>query len=238
MADWLGLRPELNQSLNAQLGLTESQLLAADGRYTNREIVERRMRSMFGEDHGLDWFEKNGLVAWERHVSERYPRGVLKLPRVPVYFPEIVERGRELKEVLDPLGVHWDLSSYAAVPLWSGCWSHKTRQSDQLFLVNYKLPFQTSTTTQYNPCRRAVAAPRLALGVTLNRSTAAARGTLTAMRSSWWEPTDIRRGAQSAFRSACTRRSPPSLPASATGPKISRPAPPRGSTSTPSFPST
>ncbi len=176
-ADRLGLRSELNQSLNAQLGLTESQLLAADGRYTNREIVERRMRSMFGEDHGLDWFEKNGLVAWERHVSERYPRGVLKLPRVPVYFPEIVERGRELKNVLDPLGVHWDLSSYAAVPLWSGCWSHKTRQSDQLFLINYKLPFQTSTTTQYNPWLAELSQRhRLALYVTLNRSTAAARG--------------------------------------------------------------
>ncbi|MBI2364725.1 MAG: molybdopterin-dependent oxidoreductase [Deltaproteobacteria bacterium] len=176
-AERLGLRPELNRLLNGQLGLTESERLAEDGRYNNREIVERRMRSMFGADHDLGWFEKYGLVAWERHVSERYPRGVLKLPRVPVYFPEIVERGKELKEILDGLGVSWDLSSYQAVPAWSGCWSHKTRQSDQLFLVNYKLPFQTSTTTQYNPWLAELSQRhRLALYVTLNRSTAAARG--------------------------------------------------------------
>ena len=176
-AERLGLRSELNQSLNGQLGLTESERLAADGRYSNREMVERRMRSMFGADHDLGWFEKHGLVSWERHISERYPRGVLKLPRVPVYFPEIVERGRELKEVLDRLKANWDLSSYQAVPAWSGCWSHKTRRSDQLFLVNYKLPFQTSTTTQYNPWLAELSERhRLAHYVTLNRKTAGEHG--------------------------------------------------------------
>jgi molybdopterin-containing oxidoreductase family molybdopterin binding subunit len=176
-ADRLGLRPALNQRLNAQLGLSGSQRLDADGRYTNREIVERRMRSMFGEDHDLGWFHKNGLVAWERQLAERYPRAVLKLPRVPVYFPDIMDRGQELKEVLARLGVNWDLSSYEAVPVWSGCWSHKTRESDQLFLVNYKLPFQTSTTTQYNPWLAELSERhRLALYVTLNSKTASEHG--------------------------------------------------------------
>jgi anaerobic selenocysteine-containing dehydrogenase len=176
-ADRLGLRPALNQRLNEQLGLSGSQRLDADGRYTNREIVERRMRSMFGEDHDLGWFRKNGLVAWERQLAERYPRAVLKLPRVPVYFPDVMDRGKELKEVLARLGVNWDLSSYEAVPVWSGCWSHKSRQSDQLFLVNYKLPFQTSTTTQYNPWLAELSERhRLALYVTLNSKTASEHG--------------------------------------------------------------
>jgi anaerobic selenocysteine-containing dehydrogenase len=176
-ADRLGLRPALNQRLNAQLGLSGSQKLDPGGRYTNRDIVERRMRSMFGEDHDLGWFHKNGLVAWERQLAERYPRAVLKLPRVPVYFPDIMERGQELKEVLARLGVNWDLSSYQAVPVWSGCWSHKSRQSDQLFLVNYKLPFQTSTTTQYNPWLAELSERhRLALYVTLNSATAREHG--------------------------------------------------------------
>ena len=64
-----------------------------------------------------------------------------------------------------------------AVPVWSGCWSHKTRQSDQLFLVNYKLPFQTSTTTQYNPWLAELSQhhPR-ALAITLSRATATRLG--------------------------------------------------------------
>ena len=171
-ADRLGLRPELNEKLNAELALSASEKMEATGRYTNREIVERRMRSMFGADHDIGWFEKNGLVAWERSLAERYPRAVLKLPRVPVYFPEIMERGQDLKAVLDQLKLDWDLSSYEAVPVWSGCWSHKTRQSDQFFLVNYKLPFQTSTTTQYNPWLAELSQhhPR-ALAVSLNPAT-------------------------------------------------------------------
>lgn len=176
-AERIGLLPEVNERLNGQLGLSESQRLETDRRYTNRDLVERRMRSMFGEDHDLGWFQKNGLVAWERHLAERYPRAVLKLPRVPVYFPDIVERGEELKEVLERLGLNWDLSSYQPMPVWYGCWSHQSRQPDQLFLVNYKLPFQTSTTTQYNPWLAELSEHhRLALYVTLNSKTARASG--------------------------------------------------------------
>ncbi len=171
-ADRLGLRSELNQRLNTELALSENEKLESDRRYTNRDIVERRMRSMFGADHDIAWFQKNGLVASERTLAERYPRAVLNLPRVPVYFPEIMERGQELKQVLDQLRLDWDLSSYQPVPVWSGCWSHKTRQSDQFFLVNYKLPFQTSTTSQYNPWLAELSQhhPR-ALAVTMNRDT-------------------------------------------------------------------
>jgi anaerobic selenocysteine-containing dehydrogenase len=176
-ADRLGFRSELNQRLNADLGLSESERMEAQGRYGNREIVQRRMRSMFGEDHDIGWFQKNGLVAWGRDLAERYPRSALKLPRVPVYFPEILERGQDLKEVLEELKLDWDLSSYQAVPAWSGCWSHNTRRADQLFLVNYKLPFQTSTTTQYNPWLAELSQHHSrALAITLNRATATRLG--------------------------------------------------------------
>ena len=173
----IGLTADVNERLNQQLGLSEREILEGGRRYTNREIVERRMRSMFGADHDLGWFHKNGLVAWERKLSERYPRGVLKLPRLPVYFPDILDRGQELKEVLDRLGLEWDLSSYRALPVWHGCWSHRSRRPDHLFVVNYKLPFQTSTTTQYNPWLTELSKrhPK-ALYVTLNREAARRRG--------------------------------------------------------------
>lgn len=172
-ADEIGLLPKLNQRLNAQLPLSGKYGLEGNRRYTNTEIVERRMRSMFGEDHDLNWFKKHGLLAWERSLSERYPRATLNLPRLPVYFPYIMERGQELKEVLDQLGLNWDLSSYQPVPAWYGCWSHKTRKPEQLFVVNYKLPFQTSTTTQYNPWLAELSERHVtALYATLNSQTA------------------------------------------------------------------
>jgi len=95
---------------------------------------------------------------------------------VPVYFPHLLDRAQELKEMLDRLGLNWDLSTYRPVPVWYGCWSHQSRQSDQLFVVNYKLPFQTSTTTQYNPWLAELSKRhRLALYVMLNRKTASDR---------------------------------------------------------------
>lgn len=176
-AERLGLTAEMNEKLNRQLGLAESQSLKRGQRCTNRELVERRMRSMFGADHDLGWFRKHGLVAWERSLAERYPRALLKLPRLPVYFPEVAERGAELKEVLDRLGLDWDLSSYRALPVWRGCWSHQSRRFGDLFAVNYKLPFQTSTTTQYNPWLAELSRQHpKALYVTLNRETALRRG--------------------------------------------------------------
>ena len=169
----IGLLPEVNARLNTKLGLKDQQTLGPGRRYTNEQIVENRMRSMFGPDHDLAWFREHGLVSWERSLAERYPRGVLKLPRVPVYFPHLLDRGAELKDVFAELGLDWDTSTYQGLPIWQGCWSHQTRQPDQLFLVNYKLAFQTSTTTQYNPWLAELSEYHpLALAVTLNRETA------------------------------------------------------------------
>ena len=176
-AERTAMLPELNRRLMTKLGLAQQHGLAADRRYSNEEIVDRRMRSLFGDDHDLGWFREHGLVRWERSLAERYPRGVLKLPRVPVYFPYLLDRGAELKELFGQLALEWDTSLYQATPVWTGCWSHKARRHDQLFLVNYKLAFQTSTTTQYNPWLAELSERhRLALYVTLNRQTAGARG--------------------------------------------------------------
>ncbi|MBI4528443.1 MAG: molybdopterin-dependent oxidoreductase [Deltaproteobacteria bacterium] len=172
-ADRISLTPEINERLNASLELAHAERLTGNRRYSNTEIAEHRMRCMFGEKHDLPWFQKNGVVAWERSVAERYPRAVLKLPRLPVYFPQIFDSGRELKKVLDQLGLGWDLSSYQPIPVWYGCWTHKNRQPGQLFAVNYKLPFQTSTTTQYNPWLYELSERhRMALYLGLNSETA------------------------------------------------------------------
>ena len=176
-ADRAGMLAALNERLNAKLGLAEEQKLEADRHYSNAEIVERRMVSMFGSDHDRRWFEEHGLVAWQRSLAERYPRAVMKLPRMPLYFPHVPDRGQELKEVLDQLGLDWDISVYQSLPVWYGCWSHRTRKPDHLFLVNYKLPFETSTTSQGNPWLMEIAQHhRLAMYVTLNTRTALSRG--------------------------------------------------------------
>ncbi len=176
-AEQLGLLDALYERLNGRLGLVDGFRLEPERRYSNEEIVERRMQSMFGADHDRAWFREHGLVAWERELPERYPRPLVRLPRLPVYFPHLLERGQELKQVVEGLGIQWDLSLYEAVPVWQGCWSHRARQPDQLFGVNYKLAFETSTTTQGNPWLMGLAQRhRLALYATLNSRTAGRLG--------------------------------------------------------------
>jgi molybdopterin-containing oxidoreductase family molybdopterin binding subunit len=176
-ADRLGLLPKVNELLNAKLRLSDEYKLEPERRYTNADIVQRRMQAMFGPDHDLGWFQEHGLVAWERTLAERYPRALVPLPRVPVYFPHMLDRGQELRTVLDQLRLEWDLSQYQPVPVWLGCWSHHQRRPEQLYVVNYKLGFQTSTTTQNNPwLMEQTQHHRLALYVTLNARTGRQRG--------------------------------------------------------------
>ncbi|MBI4492696.1 MAG: molybdopterin-dependent oxidoreductase [Chloroflexi bacterium] len=176
-AERIGVLPGVNERLNARLGLADDLRLEPERRYSNAEITERRMQAMFGPDHDLGWFQQHGLVAWERTLAERYPRALVALPRVPVYYPHVLDRRQELQPVLDQLGLDWDLSIYQPLPVWLGCWSHKARQPDQFYAVNYKLAFHTCSTTQNNPWLMELAEHhRLALRVLVNTRTAQQRG--------------------------------------------------------------
>src|SRR3989304_22477 len=100
--------------------LNQAYELKPDSRYPMPEIIDRMAKSWFGEERGLEWFQENGLVRIPRDVEEAYI-GPFIHARLPVYLEHFLQRGEELKEVTDGMGLKWDFSDYVPLPEWLPC---------------------------------------------------------------------------------------------------------------------
>jgi molybdopterin-containing oxidoreductase family molybdopterin binding subunit len=152
LGERLELGKEINAALNTKLRLKEDFKLEPDRRYEWQEILDRSAQSSYGADRDLDWLKEHGFIAWPRALGERYPRGVLKLPRLPVYFEHFLEVRPKVEALLKEAGLNWDLTGYQAMPFWKPCPAASERERGyNLMAVNFKYGFHAFSTTQQNP---------------------------------------------------------------------------------------
>ena len=148
----LGLGGKVNDRLNTKLRLKDPYRLEEQRRYRWEEILDQSAKSSFGPDHDLRWLKKNGFVAWRRGLGERYPRGLLNLPRLPIYFEHFLEVRPQIEALIKEAGLDWDLTGYQAMPFWKPCPASSQRERGyDLLAVNYKFGFHAFSTTQHNP---------------------------------------------------------------------------------------
>ncbi|MFQ5851396.1 MAG: molybdopterin-dependent oxidoreductase [Candidatus Binatia bacterium] len=152
LGEKLGLADKGNAELNTRLRLKDPYRLEEQKRYRWEEILDLSAKSAFGADHDLPWLKKNGFVAWRRGLGERYPRGVLRLPRLPIYFEHFLEARPQVEALTKEAGLDWDLSGYQAMPFWKPCPASSQRERGyDLLAVNFKFGFHSFSTTQRNP---------------------------------------------------------------------------------------
>ncbi|MBI2089834.1 MAG: molybdopterin-dependent oxidoreductase [Deltaproteobacteria bacterium] len=152
LGERLGLGDKMKAHLNAKLRLKDPYQLEEKKRYRWEEILDLSAKSSFGADRGLPWLKKNGFVAWRRGLGERYPRGVLNLPRLPIYFEHFLQVRPQVEALIKEAGLDWDLSGYQAMPFWKPCpASSERKRGYDLLAVNYKFGFHSFSTTQHNP---------------------------------------------------------------------------------------
>lgn len=152
LGERLGFGDKMKVHLNAKLRLKDPYQLEEKKRYRWEEILDLSAKSSFGADRGLPWLKKNGFVAWRRGLGERYPRGVLNLPRLPIYFEHFLEVRPQVEALIEEAGLDWDLSGYQAMPFWKPCPASSERERGyDLLAVNYKFGFHSFSTTQHNP---------------------------------------------------------------------------------------
>ncbi|MEK7334833.1 MAG: molybdopterin dinucleotide binding domain-containing protein, partial [Candidatus Binatota bacterium] len=152
LGEKLGLGRKVTAELNNRLRLKEPYRLDEQRSYRWEEILDLSAKSGFGSDHGLDWLKKNGLVAWRRGLGERYPRGVLRLPRLPIYFEHFLEIRPKVEALIKEAGLDWDLSGYQSMPFWKPCPASAQRaRGYDLLAVNFKFGFHSFSTTEGNP---------------------------------------------------------------------------------------
>lgn len=152
IAERLGLLPDLYRLINRYYRLPKQYSLDPGHRYSIVEICDRVARSWFGEEHNLDWFQKNGTLRFQREVDISYIGPFLKA-RLPVYLEHMLPRGQELKSVIDKMGIDWDTGDYQPIPDWKPCHSYEGLKNGEydLVAVHYKLPHIYGSYSNENP---------------------------------------------------------------------------------------
>jgi len=151
LADRMGFLGDVYKRLDDYFQMKDSYKLDPARKYTMEEINDRKLKSKFGDDKGLEWFKQNGYLSVKRKVHEMYPLPWLKV-RFPLYYENVLGARSRVKEVTDKLGLKdWDLTDYEALPDWKPCASHMPSQGFDLKAVNYRVPMQYQSWTAQNP---------------------------------------------------------------------------------------
>ena len=151
LSERVGFRRDFYEILNINYKLKNGTRLDPSRPYRWDEICDCRARSAFGEEHGLDWFKKNGSLRRKRTVPEMYSRVFLDC-RFPVYFEFFIDVGKDVAELMKKMGLEWDTSDYLPVPFWKPCPDFKEHgNGEHLYAVSYKVPFHSLSNTSDNP---------------------------------------------------------------------------------------
>ena len=150
----------LNGTLGARAWETSAQGTGQSGLDINKkptleELVDARLKAARGEEKGLEWFRENGLEFTKIPVEKDYHWAPLSGRRFPLYFEPVKELGDLLKKKInEEYGWDWDTSWYDALPRWEPCPEHDAEKFPpdmDLYVMNYKTPFNTNSQTGGNP---------------------------------------------------------------------------------------
>ena len=150
LADRLGFRADYNAAFNATLNLKPEYRLQGDVRYTWEQICDAELKSTFGEQHGLDWFKKNGVMSWPKKPEEIYWRPFLDV-RVPIYWDFLVTVGEQTAAIAEPRGLKIPREYYEPLPDFLPCLSHCCDKDEfDFFAFYYRDSIHTNSYTMQN----------------------------------------------------------------------------------------
>jgi len=202
LADRLGILGDLYRILNHTFVIKDDYALKPGKRYAISEVIDRQVRSWFGEEHGLDWFKEHGVLRLPRTVKENYIGPFLEA-RVPIYLEHFLDRGEELKGVLDKMGLSWDLSDYKPLSEWMPCPSyHAIQKGDfDLIAIHFKFPYVYGSFGNENPWVNEICEQTNAYSILINATVAKAKGISNG--DSVWLESPVRKVRATAKLSEC-----------------------------------
>lgn len=151
LAGRAGFLPDYHAVLGWWFKIGGEYPLDPEKKYSWEEIADRAYRSNFGPEHGLEWFQRYGVLSWPRKPEEAYWRPFSRA-RVPLYYEYFLPLGQAVKEVTDRMEIDWDTSDYQPLPEWKPCRSHEIHIPDyDFYAFYYRLAWQTFSFTVENP---------------------------------------------------------------------------------------
>ncbi len=177
LADRVGFLPDLYRLLNHAYMLKGDHQLKSGQRSSAPEFMDKAARSWFGEEHGMDWFREHGVITLPRTIEEAYI-GPKLAARVPIYLEHFLDRGAELKVVLDKMGLDWNLEDYQPLSEWMPGPAYQALQKGDydLVAVNFKFPYSYGAFGPENPWVNEVCEQTSAYSILLNEAVGKAKG--------------------------------------------------------------
>lgn len=125
IAEKAGRTAEFAGALNGYYKIADEYLLPEDKQITAHDVVDAALKSMAGEDRGVDWFRENGILTRDRKADEVYVFAAGKEGRIPLYFDMMLEAGEKVAAAVEKLDIEWELDDYIPLPEWLPCCDHE-----------------------------------------------------------------------------------------------------------------
>jgi anaerobic selenocysteine-containing dehydrogenase len=146
-----GFSGDVYTAFNHMALLEGDHRLDPEREYSWDEILDRWMKGWCGEEHGLEYFRKNGhLKLKPRTARESYPRAFHN-GRIPVYLEYFLDAREAVEGYVNKHNIRWDVSDYIPLTEWRPCPAYEPQGEFDLFLVNHKVPFLTFSFSCENP---------------------------------------------------------------------------------------
>ena len=153
IAERLGLREALYETLNIKFELEGKYRLDPERKYTWEEICDLVLKNKFGDDKGLEWFKEHGALTWEKKPDEVYWRWRIDV-RVPLYWEFLYDLRDKARKIVEELGAraNIDWSFYEPLPDFKPCPSHEMEDEEyDLYGFYYREIRHTNSFTMQIP---------------------------------------------------------------------------------------
>jgi len=151
LAERLGILDKYINEINRVWGLEPKYALKAGEKVTSEEICDKVAKNLFGDEHDMEWFKKNGFLRWPKKVEEVYWRYFIDV-RVPIYMEYMVDRREKTKEIAEQIGLDIDFTQYTPLISWFPCSIHKIDKPEyDLYCFSYRDVLHTSSFSLEQP---------------------------------------------------------------------------------------
>ncbi len=151
LADRVGIRAEMNATLNRSMEIAPEHQLQPDRRYSWAQVCDAELKSKFGPERGLEWFKEHGVIKWAKKPEEVYWRAFLDV-RVPIYWEFLIPLWEKTAAIAEPRGLAIPREFYQPLPDHLPCVSHCcTKPGFDLYGFYYRDSVHTNSYTMENP---------------------------------------------------------------------------------------
>jgi molybdopterin-containing oxidoreductase family molybdopterin binding subunit len=177
LAERMGLRKEYQEAMNMAWQIKPEYHMKGERKYSIEEMYDRILKSLCGDEHGLEWIRENGVYAWPKQVEEVYLWPFLG-GRIPLYYDFLLDAKENIAGYVKDEHFHWELDDYQPLLEWKPCSEYEiTEPGFDLYPIYYTNSVQVDSWQIENSWLDEInRMDPYAYAIEINRATAETKG--------------------------------------------------------------